>query len=878
MKLSRREFLETSTAAAAVVQSAQGAVDSKQVPARPCTSNFTPVPLKGNASLEDLSRAGVSEAMAKALPQAPRGSQVGWGIPFEVGRVVFLKGQPFEEKVARLKTQWLVFMHTTDLEPLKWNDQGFLAEPVGEGRLGEDVADYVILYADGAELRCTIQSRHHVGTFRRRWGENCFRAVAQNAPFPVDPNREEIIAWGYAQQRVNPGDVGPWLNWLWAWHNPQPDKEIVGLRFEPKTGTVVLSAISAGRASSLPLRWETRRKALLTLPAGTRFDYTLGPAGLLSQVRLDMGQVISAQPRPQYPNREWANTYNNKVPEVSKDQVLIEYTAHPDARFHLTGGQVIPVSEVAAAPVAATLSPVAPAVKRVKIRAVEKDSNKPVAVKLHAHGDSDEYLAPADRHRIPNSRFFEDYAPEFQHLGRHRCAYIPGETIIEVPLGNLYVEVSKGFEIKPVRKVIDVAPDTEVIDVPLEKALHWREEGWVTADTHVHFLSPPTALLEGAAEGVNVVNVLATQLGELMANVGDFDGKSTFGSKESGGDGEWLVRVGTENRQHVLGHISLLGYRGAIIAPMCAGGANESALGDPIHALMMEWAEQCRKQGGLVVSPHFPNPRSEHAADIIAGVIDAIEFTSWSFLYNGIDPYSLSDYYRYLNCGSFLPAVGGTDKMTAMTAVGTVRTYAKLPSDKPFTYDTWMEAVKSGNTFATYGPLLEFAVDGKPPGARIMLRRSGGSVDVSWKLASVTVPMSRVDLVVNGEIRESQSIGPREAAGHWTVRIGKSSWLALLVRGHYPDQVEMIAAHSSPVVAEVEGSEFYSQADALSILGQVEGALAYLDTVGTRAEDEVYKRVRLKITSVYRRLHNDLHQRGHYHRHTSITDHPEHQG
>ena len=56
----------------------------------------------------------------------------------------------------------------------------------------------------------------------------------------------------------------------------------------------------------------------------------------------------------------------------------------------------------------------------------------------------------------------------------------------------------------------------------------------------------------------------------------------------------------------------------------------------------------------------------------------------------------------------------------------------------------------------------------------------------------------------------------------------------------------MIAAHSSPVVAEVEGSEFDSQADALSILRQVEGALAYLDTVGTRAEDEVYKRVRLE--------------------------------
>ncbi len=875
MKVSRREFLETSTAVAAAVQSLEGAVDSNTGQARPQTSNFVPLPLKGNASLGDLTRAGLSEVLTKALPQAPTGGCVAWGIPFEVGRVVLLRDQPVVEKLAGVKAEWLVFMHTTDIEPLKWNDQGFLSEPAGEGRLGEHVADYVFTYDDGSELRYKIQRRHHIGMFRKRWGENCFQAVPHNHPIPTDPDQENV-AWGFSQQRASPADLGLWLNWLWAWQNPHPDKEIVSLRFEPKTGTVILSAISAGRASSLPLRWQTRQKALLKLPPGITFDYTLAKLGLLSQIRLDMGQVISAQPRLLYPDREWADTYNNKLPVVSKDEVIIEYTAHPDARFHLTGGKVIPVSEVVAGNGDGTLAPIAPAAKRVKIRVLDKHSNKPVAVKLHVHGENDEYLPPVDRHRIPNSRWFEDYGPEFQHWGRHLCTYIPGETVIELPLGNIYLEVSKGFEIEPVRRVIKVGPDTSVIDVTLENVLHWREAGWVTADTHVHFLSPPTAVLEGAAEGVNVVNLLASQWGELMTNVGDFDGRSTFGSKEAGGDGEWLVRVGTENRQHVLGHISLLGYRGDIIAPMCAGGPAESALGDSVHSLMLEWAEQCRKQGGVVVLPHFPNPRSEHAADIIGGVIDAIEFTSAGSLYRGIDPYSLSDYYRYLNCGSFVAAVGGTDKMSAVTAVGTIRTYAKIPSGKPFTYDTWIEAIQSGHTFATYGPLLEFSVDGKPPGARIKLRGSGGSLDVTWKLASVTVPMSRVDLIVNGEIRESQTIDPREAAGHWSVKIGKSSWLALLVRGHYKDQTEMIAAHSSPVIVDVEGSEFYSQADALSILDQVEGALAFLDTVGTRAEDEVYKRMRLKLTSIYRRLHNDLHKRGHYHQHTLITDHPEH--
>ena len=150
---------------------------------------------------------------------------------------------------------------------------------------------------------------------------------------------------------------------------------------------------------------------------------------------------------------------------------------------------------------------------------------------------------------------------------------------------------------------------------------------------------------------------------------------------------------------------------------------------------------------------------------------------------------------------------------------------------------------------------------------------SGGTVDVSWELASVTVPMSRVELIMNGEIVQSQAVGPEKASGHWTVPVRRSSWMALLVRGHYTDQPQIIAAHSSPVMIEVAGSRFYSAADAVTILEQVEGALAYLDTVGTRAEERAYKRMRAKLVSAYRQLHNELHKQGHFHQHTSITDH-----
>ena len=43
----------------------------------------------------------------------------------------------------------------------------------------------------------------------------------------------------------------------------------------------------------------------------------------------------------------------------------------------------------------------------------------------------------------------------------------------------------------------------------------------MTADTHTHFLSPTTALLEAQAEGLNLINLLAAQWGALYTNVGD---------------------------------------------------------------------------------------------------------------------------------------------------------------------------------------------------------------------------------------------------------------------------------------------------------------------------------------------------------------------
>ena len=824
--------------------------------------------------------------------EIPSGEQVGWGIPFTIDRPILLLEKPVKVSFDAVASPWLVFLHVADLIPVTAKD-GIISPMRGSGSLNRVAATYRIGFDDGTVVEEKIRLRHQIGTFSRRWGENCFEAVANSKPKPVRPHHEQLNSnWGQSQTRASASDQGEFIHWIWCWNNPRPDAKVTGVELIPGCTPVAVSAVTAGNVNHHPTRWLPRRSAVLNLDGlpdkGREFVAELDEKGQLSQVRIDLGQVISAQLRRLYPVDTWDTGYDSMPPELSNNELFLEYTAHPEAYFHLAGGKSVSLQDVS--DTTGVVVGLEPERKTIRIRVVEKGTATPVPVKLHVHGEHGEYLAPVDRHRIPNGAWFEDYSVDFIHkppsgetgphglpLGPHYCTYISGETTLSVPPGKLYVEVAKGYEIKPKRDVFDISGDTDEIVIEIDRVLHWREEGWASADTHVHFLSPISALMEGSAEGVNIVNLLASQWGELMTNVGDFDGKTTWGSKEAGGDGEYLVRVGTENRQHVLGHISLLGYDGNIIAPMTTGGPDESALGDPIGALLSEWAAQCKKQNGVVVIPQFPNPRAENAAVIVEDLADGVEMTSWGNIYGGLDPYSLSDWYRYLNCGYRVAAVGGTDKMSAQTPVGAVRTYARVEGD--FTYESWKEAVRRGETFVTYGPLVTLNVDGTVIGGEVRLPRGGGTVTVGFRAASCTVPMVSAELVVNGRVREVRNLGEEErydGEGEWDILLEGSAWCAVLIRGRVAEKEPMIAAHTSACFIICEDTPLYVEEDALTILEQIEGALAYIDTVGTRAETKRYKEMRIFLESAHRRLHNRMHRMGYFHEHTVSQGHPGH--
>jgi hypothetical protein len=373
--------------------------------------------------------------------------------------------------------------------------------------------------------------------------------------------------------------------------------------------------------------------------------------------------------------------------------------------------------------------------------------------------------------------------------------------------------------------------------------------------------------LEGEAEGVNVVNLLASQWGELFTNIGDFTGAGELSN------GEHMVRVGTENRQHLLGHISLLGYDGDMILPLTTDGPDESALGDPMEMTLTQWAAQCRSQNGLSILPHFPNPRAEAAAAIVSELIDGVEVVRLGA--PGINPYYLSDWYRYLNCGYHVAAVGGTDKMSAGTAIGEMRTYALL--DGPLTYRTWKEAVLAGRTFTTSGALVNMKVEGKNIGSTLQLPGAAG-ITIAWDAASAVIPITSVELVMNGEtidiVKFDGMLG--EKNGYFSVNIKDSAWFALRVRGLPAGGAEVITAHTSAVFVIIDGKPVFNAPDAATILDQIESATAYVKILATKARESQFKLALAALSGAHRALHNKMHAAGHYHNHNPEEKHDGH--
>ena len=797
----------------------------------------------------------------------PDGEQTSWGIPFEMGEgkgaraMLVAKGRPEVTVKVNATADFVCVLH--EWRQLPGDTR---REDPHEGLV---VAEHVLTYADGATAAVPVRARFEVAMAESPGPP--WLAVSFRMPRATDPvNHPKEMNWGHAQTGVGWGGGVPLLC---ALPNPHPDRKIRSIAIRGLTvSPYVVAGMTLYCGASHPLRHLPRRTYRVVAgkkpPTVKGAEVNLGGVTRIEHTDGARGKAWLASPHAGlHQAKEPAEGAENLVEAFGAEDATVSVQVEGRRQpLHFSLGTAFHSGKAPAQSGKARLEALGRKRQWMQVRVLDAATGEPTPARIHISGSRGEYIAPYGHHAVVNPGWFMDYGADVIAGGR-QYAYVNGEFSTDLPVGDLYVEIVKGFEYQPTRTKVSVKPGQRVLELTIGRVADWRSQGWVTADTHVHFISPHTAWLQGQAEGVNVVNLLASQWGRLFTNVGDITGR--VGVVE----GDTVVYVGTENRNHMLGHISMLGTQGQPVYPMCCGGPGESWLGDPDFRTLAEWALENRRKGGVVIRPHFPFcGHTEDPVPILKGLVDALEIRDL----RGTD-FPTQEWYRYLNCGYRVAVCGGTDKMGAYCALGWMRTYALLDANRPFGYDAWADAVRAGRTFSTTGPLLDMTVEGRRIGETIALRPTGGSIEVS-AIAESAWPLGQLEIVVNGRVVDGtiRKRGARRLRITTRVPISRSGWIAARCQGLEGHPGGYIAAHTSPVYLQVGDTRAFDGPAAEHMLALVSGGIEYLQTLSTAFDEPSRKRMVKLFKEAQAELEGRLlveadhpphHGRGTYHTH-----------
>lgn len=762
--------------------------------------------------LPDGARAPVGKVVLRGLP-----FQIGPADPAAAGRRLLARGGDHGNGTVTIPigqaAKRVIVCHVL-LESDIWNG----------GSVGNSVATYIFRIA-GTDYPEPIRERFEIAIARPPWGQWPFRCFADTGDGTTAREQGNFGASGFRLTEVSFGN--PMFYYLWVWTPPVLDAVIESLTIVPAGPPFAIAGITLcqldedpiPRDAALPVRIDTLdncdRRGNLEIEVdrgAATYPFALPATDFAGDPLSGWGQAQSQHAAPATAN----------VMGSPSATVTVKH-----------GGQVIgqvnwgEVTSTGAADdgrVRVTL--VESGRNWVHTKVVDADTGETLPCRIHFRSPDGVPYQPHGHHPYAASNlgsWHYDVGGDVR-LGQITYAYIDGTCQGWLPRGEVWVDVARGYEHQPLRAKVTIGRGQRELTLQLKRVRDMNAERYFSGDSHVHFLSTVGAHTEAAGEGLNVVNLLQSQWGHLFTNTEEFCGEPSVRAGQ-----RTIVYAAQENRQHILGHLTLLNQKRPIM-PWCTDGPSEAELGGNLEITLSRWADECHAQGGTVILPHIPNPNGEPPTLIATGRVDAVEFLRHDFYYR-------NEYYRYLNAGYRLPIVGGTDKMTQDVPVGIYRTYAWIPPEEEFTYDNWCKAVRSGNTFHSGGPLLTFTVDGQMPGSTVRLKGNGGTVHVAAVATSI-FPIRELQIVRQGKVVASvtEPAGTHRLELHEDLAIDAHTWLAARVADAGQDEIlhhdgwhRGVMAHTSPVYLAVGGDYDLIDPEVCQyMLTLIDGTLSYI--------------------------------------------------
>ncbi len=418
--------------------------------------------------------------------------------------------------------------------------------------------------------------------------------------------------------------------------------------------------------------------------------------------------------------------------------------------------------------------------------------------------------------------------------------YSVGNSRVSLPPGTYKLRVFKGVEYQAQTREVHIrSGETARLTVKVARWVNMPEQGWYGADDHVHSARPvkelnPFISKMMQAEDLHVANLLQMGLSKRFHITLQY----SHGPESIYQEGNYILATGQENpRTHFLGHTITLGARSAINFP-------------ENYVIYRLFWEEAQRQGALSGYAHYGNnlldiPPYGLSIDLPHGLLSFLEVLQFN---RGI--YDV--WYEILNTGFRMTPTAGTDYPCAKATIpGRERFYTKV--EGPFTYENWLEGVRSGQTFVTNGPILDFRVHGKEMGEEVVLGRARpvlveGRVrfDPTWD------DVDRLEVIENGQVLRSfpRTGGAAEIRFQFEHNIREASWLAVRASGRKLGETNPVGglihrtmrptseAHSAPIYVMLKDAPPLSAHPRAKALART--WLARLEDLESRlAEDQI---------------------------------------
>lgn len=385
--------------------------------------------------------------------------------------------------------------------------------------------------------------------------------------------------------------------------------------------------------------------------------------------------------------------------------------------------------------------------------------------------------------------------------------FVSGQYRTRLPAGRYDVIVSKGPEYRVVHTSLTVnAEAAATAVVHLDRASDVGAKGWVSGDDHMHFdrhskLDDAALLTLASAEDINIMNLLQ------MGNLTDVTFRQyAFGEQGRAQDDKYTLVPGQEDpRSGQRGHTLHLNIK--------------QAYRDQEYFAYHKVFEEMRRQGAVSGYAHFGeghfNEWRGMAVDAPFGLVDIVEVLQFGAL-------NLDLWYDFLNLGFKISPAAGSDWPYG-NLPGAERIYVQSHTVRDV--DVWYRNLKAGRLFVTNGPMLDFAVNGQPPGTELHLKR-GDKVTIRAAASQNTDydTLERLEIVVNGEVvaRTTELSGDGLHIAH-ELHLEHGMWVAVRAYGR-----DYTKAHSAPVYIVADGDPSWRRQDVPALVAKMREAIRAL--------------------------------------------------